>query len=427
MLKPNSWRWVLIAIGVLAILAIALQLWNRRPETLVIATAQPGTHAHDLSLRLAEIVERESTSLRLEVLATAGATENVSMLQEGDVDLAIVQADADAGPDARLVVFLYPQLYHLIVRDAIPAAGFADLAGLRLGAPPEGSGGEQSLQGVLAHYGLREEDFAEFVHLSTTEMVEAFDSGAIDALFMVNLLGNSSAAQILQSGNARLLPFDQGAAMRLTQPYLESLVIPRGAYDAAPPQPAANLETVGVETLLLAHDTVDAALVKELTRILFDFRSELTTDTPALAGMLNPLQASSTTIALHEGAQHYYLRDEPSLLQRYSDSAGLLITLATLLVSGLLALRSWIRSAKAVSIDELNREMVAMIEQVPVTTEIAPLKLMEKRLVEMLKGVVDDLDHDRLEAAHAEAFMLTWNHTVETVRLQQAALADATA
>lgn len=423
-IKPNHWRWVLFALGAVALIAIGAQLWNRRPETLVIATAQPGSVAHDVALQFAEIVARESRDLRLEVLPSAGSVENLRLLQAREVDLAIAQADVPAGPDARLMVLLFSQLFHIIVRDSIEAESFADLAGLRLGVPAVDSGGYQSLQGLLAYYQLGEQDFAAFEHLSSQAMIDAFNAGEVDALFLVGLIGHQVPTEILRGGNARLLPLAQGDAMRLTQPFLETVIIPKGAYNAAPPQPAEDLPTVAVESLLLAHEAVRPAHVQELTGLLFDFRSELAVNTPAIMGMLNPLEASSTTVAVHPGAESFYLRDEPSFLERRADFIALLITLATLGFSALYAVRAWYRSRGLVSIEALNREMLAMIESVPSMQAESELQRAEKRLVEILKRVVDDLDNEGLDPAAVEAFMLTWNHAVETIRHQQSLVAE---
>ncbi len=49
--------------------------------------------------------------ITLKVRITAGSSENMKLLQAGQIDLATVQADIEAVPSARIESNLYPDMF----------------------------------------------------------------------------------------------------------------------------------------------------------------------------------------------------------------------------------------------------------------------------------------------------------------------------
>jgi TRAP-type uncharacterized transport system substrate-binding protein len=92
--------------------------WNwhqSRVVTLKVAAGSRGGQYHSFALALAKVVERKSDSIRLEVLETAGSAENVRLLTENKVRLALLQNDTVLDASIQVVSPLFPELYHLIV------------------------------------------------------------------------------------------------------------------------------------------------------------------------------------------------------------------------------------------------------------------------------------------------------------------------
>jgi TRAP transporter TAXI family solute receptor len=409
-----------LVVGLSAALLFALD--GLRVRTVRIATDAQGSLTYRSAEYLGELLARERTRIRLEVLATQGAYENMRMLQDGEADLAIVQNDVPAVAEARSVAYLIQQLFHVIVRDDAAISSVADLAGMRVGTPPPGSGSYNSFFSLLEHYDLSPDDFAAFETLPDADLMEAFRSGELDAIFLTNAAGSERPERVLRGGGAHLLAIDQAEAMRLDRPNISAATLPRGAYNGNPPIPAEDLPTVGIETVLVAHRDLDAATVREITRVLFEHRLEFAEIEPQLATMRSAREGTAVSLPVHPGADRFFNRDEPNFVEANPDFFALILTLITLAFSGVLAVRSLLARRQKQRADQYNQEIVALMRQIPATDDVEELYRIEQRLFAILKNVVDDLDNDRLESESIGAFKLAWDPAMESVRHRQALL-----
>jgi TRAP transporter TAXI family solute receptor len=103
--------------------------------SLVLGTATPGGGFPLFGDAFAEIVNAQEPALRLQTRNTKGSTENVPLLEEGKLDLALVAGEiasaALAKPDTRLriVAAMYSSPGMFIVRGDSPHRAIADLRG----------------------------------------------------------------------------------------------------------------------------------------------------------------------------------------------------------------------------------------------------------------------------------------------------------
>ncbi|MES2946006.1 MAG: TAXI family TRAP transporter solute-binding subunit [Pseudomonadota bacterium] len=417
---------LLLILAVLVLVGGAYVYFDQqRVHTVKVGTSGAGNISFTVSQELAKIMAREYPRLRLEIVETKGAVENMLLLQQGKIDLGFSQNDIPAVPEARMVAFVHPQLFHLIVPMDSSIQNVADLKGKRVGTPAVGGGSYKAFMTLAGHYDLKPEDFSSFKNMGSGALIKAFQGGELDALFGSDAYGEERPRQLLGSGRARLVAIDQASAMRLTLPYITAVTIPKGAYKANPPVPAADLETVAIQASLLAHKDLNPAIVQEITRLLFDFKSEMSQTAPQLAALKSPIDSGSEIMPLHDGARAYFEKDKPSFLEQNPDYIALVLTLATMGVSGLLAMRAKLKNVNKKRADQYNQEIVTLMELVQNSGDIEQLATAERKLFAMFKQVVDDKDHDELDGAALESFILTWNQALQTVRHRQIMLAGA--
>ncbi len=110
----------------------------------------------------------------------------------------------------------------------------------------------------------------------------------------------------LATGNASLVGIDQVESLRLTVPYLEPSLLPKGTYDGAQPIPPSDIPVAGVRAVLLARSDVPDEAIQAITRTLFDFRSELVQSYPRAAQIQLPGKFDTIGLPFHPGATAYY-------------------------------------------------------------------------------------------------------------------------
>ncbi len=338
-----------------------------RAYRLKLAAGDQLGESYILSEAIEKTVEARHPKIQIELVETGGTSENLEKLEKGEVDLATAQADVPPGASARLVAVLYRDLFQLVVKENSGINQFTDLRGKPIGLQPSG-GQFRSFLEVAAHYGLQPTDFS-FIGDSDQEADEAFRENRVQAVFRVRAPGNQSVADLVQQYRGQLVAIEQANAMRIKYPAFQADEIPQGAYQGNPPVPAANLNTVGVDRLLLANHTVPDAVIREITAVINEHRQELAEQIqvesvkPLVSSIRDPRQSGDADVPIHQGALNYYERNEPSFVQENADFLALLLTVALLGGSWLWEFKKWIERRKKDFADRYIEKAVYLMKE----------------------------------------------------------------
>lgn len=355
MIKYKSRLIIFLALGLLICLFVSL--FRSQKQHLEIAAGKPNGDSFIFAKKMAEVVNNSEHNITISVTKTTpGTQKNLELLRQGEVQLAMAQADVPAPPQAQLVSLLFPDMYQLIVKKDSEIENILDLKEKRVALPPSGGGQIKSFNFLMEHYGLLNENLTKynvenesessnnkykFYSVESRSPDKKFCEGKADVVFHVRRAGNNSIRQLLKDCNGKLIPIKQAGAMKIEHPDLDTAIIPQGAYQGNPPIPARDLTTVSVNRLLLAHKDVDKNVIRTITRILYENRQDLIYDCrdasfeqsqdvechtgdylqrriPAAALISQPNKSSGTGKPVHPGAKSYYNREDPSWFERYS-------------------------------------------------------------------------------------------------------------
>jgi hypothetical protein len=398
-------------------------------STLTLAAGDPEGESYIISEAIEKVVERNS-SIKIEVISTGGTAESLKKLQEGTAQLATAQADVASeeisgtkAQSSRTVAILYKDLFQLVVRDP-NIKQFSDLRGKRVALPIKG-GQYKSFDKVAQHYGLLKEDKKtldiKVTGLSNNENYddkqaeEDFKSRTVDALFRVRALGNQGISMLVKDYDGRLVSIEQAKAMKIQHPAFESAEIPQGAYKGNFAVPDKDLPTVAVSRILVVRDTVDASVIQEITRIIFEHRQEIANAIskehpevkPLIASIDRPSNTSGSIPPIHPGAVAFYERDKPSFVQEHADYLALILTVIVVVVSWIRQLKIWIESSRKNEADEYIASAINLMKASP-----NDLEKNQKLLDEIFRKAADALI---LESISQESFR-TFNEAYKTTR-----------
>ena len=407
-----------VSVGV-AIASITKLIHDQtRIHTVQLATGGPTGEYYAFGQAIAQVVETNEPKIRVEVVESPGSTQNMNDIHSHNVDLALVQNDTPVQPNVRAVAQLYPEMFHLIAAKDTNINTLTDLRGKRIALMPEGSGSYNLFWPLSQHYGLNQNDF-QFRPMTATDAHIALQAGSVDALFRIIGLGNSSVTELLATNQFKLVPIDQIGALQLTQPYLESTVIPKGSYDGGSPIPSQDLPVVAVSALLIANVDVNPDVVKAITRILYEHRNELIRVNPRTANIQSPDVSQNLGFPLHEGARAYYTQDNPSFLVTYAEPIGLLLSVSILLCSSLWQGRQWLIRNQKDRADRYNLQILDLIEKIEQARDFDELQTLRQQLLEILRKVVVDLDIDRISPESFQSFTFPWEVANTAIRHQE--------
>ena len=398
-----------VAFGIMAVRE------SNRTHTITIATGSTRGQYYAFGKALSEVVAEHYPGIQIEVVATRGAVQNLHMLEEGEVQLALAQNDTPASPSARAVASLFPEMLHVI---AAPNSGievFGDLRGRRVALMQEGSGSYALFWKLARHYGLTPDNL-DHVALPPIEANQALIDGEVDALSRVMALGNRGMAELMQESQAGLVAIEQVDALRLTQPFLSQETVPQGAYGGSPPIPANDTPAVAVQAVLMADQNLDAQVVANITQVLNEYRRELIALHPGSAAISVPTSSLNFGIPVHIGAESYYTQDRPNFLVTYAEAIGLIVSVTVLAASSAWQIHQrWLMRQKNRA-DQYNIEILSLLDRVYAAESPEQLEALRMQLLEILKKVVEDLDLDRITSESFESFTFPWGVAITAIR-----------
>ena len=246
---------------------------------LNIATGGTSGTYYPIGGAMAEILNKEIPDMNASAQSTGATVANINMLQEGSVDLAIVQNDItyyaangiemfkDKKVDnLRGVAVLYPETCQIVTLAETGIKNVADLKGKRVAVGAAGSGAEANARQILEAYGITYDDI-DAQYLSFGEAASALKDGNVDAAFLTAGYPTAAVQDISSQNKVALVPLDNDKidALIAKYPYYTKTVIPAGTYAGVDVETPA----VSVMAMLVASDKVDEQMGYDIVKALF--------------------------------------------------------------------------------------------------------------------------------------------------------------
>jgi TRAP transporter TAXI family solute receptor len=395
---------VIWLLALTVVLAFFLRASNHR---IVIAAGPREGDSFELATSIARVVEERHPELDIEVFETHGSSENVALLESGQADIATMQSDVESDGSVHVVSSLYFDAYQLLVSESSDIQTPADLVGHSVAIGPRGSGHFESFWFLIEHYGI-DADQLVAMPMSADAANFAMRQGQVDAVFRVHAVGNESVRQLAGKLALRLVPIEQADALAIRHPAISKGSIAQGSYRGHPALPAADQPTAMVERFMVARADLDAAMVHDFTRALFEERSQLIAENSLAGFIAAPNVDGKLALPIHEGARRYYDREKPSFWQQNTRVVAPTLYVIVILSSAIFAIRARIIRARHVRMSHYSLELMDIAEEAQKTVKQADLIPLHDRLMAMLRRVVVDLDRERVSQDEFEHFSFTW-------------------
>jgi len=304
-----------------AALAIVLLLASSAGATaegimVTLGTATPGGGFPVYGDAVAQTINEVDPSIEVRTRHTKGSTENVPMLEAGQLDLALVQGEvaheALAGigrPPSKLLIFtaMYTTPGMFVVRGDQPYRTMADLKGKPVVWGARGSGLVVLARYVLEGLGLdMERDFQSTYLDRAGDGPAMVQDGRAAALWGGGTGWPGFAAVARGAQGARFIApgTDERARIQARHPFLKTMSIPAGAY----PGQAEAIVSVGSWSFVLAKPDLPDETVYRLAKALHGGESKLAARLPQgrETTAANTVAAAPRPELIHPGARRYF-------------------------------------------------------------------------------------------------------------------------
>jgi TRAP transporter TAXI family solute receptor len=282
--------------------------------TLVLGTATPGGGFPLYGDALAAAINTTDSSFRIETRNTKGSAENITLLEEGKLDIALVAGEpayeAFAGigrpvTSVKIITAIYSNPGMFAVRGDSPYPSLQSLIGQPVVWGTRDSGLTLLARYVLDGLGLdRERDF-QAVYLDRAGDGPAMVLDGRAAALWGGGLGWPGFTAITQAGG-RLIGLSPADAARISKKhvFLKQLTVPAGTY----PNQKDVITSVGSWSYLLARPGLDDDIAYRLARTihrsynaLIQRLAQARETTPQ-----NTVVAAPRMVNIHPGVQKYF-------------------------------------------------------------------------------------------------------------------------
>lgn len=282
---------------------------------VTLGTATPGGGFPVYGRAFADAVHAVDSTLDIQQRNTKGSSENVPLLERGELDLALVQGEAAyeaiagvgrAPADLRILTAMYSSPGMFVVRADSSHRSIADLRGQPVAFGARGSGLVILARYVLDGIGLdQQKDFrAIFLDAAADGPAMVMD-GRAAALWGGGLGWPGFAAVAKGPAGARFIAptAEQIARIRAKHAFLKALTIPPGSY---PGQDRA-IESVGSWSFVMTRPTLPDDVAYRLARALHRGEAEIARRLPAARETTpaNTVAAAPRPDLIHPGVARY--------------------------------------------------------------------------------------------------------------------------
>ncbi|MHC4167199.1 MAG: TAXI family TRAP transporter solute-binding subunit [Planctomycetota bacterium] len=298
------------------------------PRTYVLATGSESGVYYALGLGIQAAVTEVDPNIRIEVLSTSGAVENLALLDKGQDDFAFTQNNIAhwfyhgqklwALPSRKIagVASLYTESIQIIASKDSYVSEVRDLRGKTVCTKPDETSKFSLATDILGAVGIERSQITETTHslVGACEAVED-PNDPTEAAFIVGGVPTPAIADVCEGGQIGLIDFPKRLASlsRRSCPYLVYHSISPNTY----PGQTEEVMTLGVRALLVARRDLAPEVVHTVAKAIFEQTEEL--ERKHVQGNNIELHSATKgmTIYLHPGAKQYLRLPLPVRLRRY--------------------------------------------------------------------------------------------------------------
>jgi TRAP-type uncharacterized transport system substrate-binding protein len=313
-------RWLLF-IGLIAILCIAGVGWvaldyfiPAPPSEIAIGTAFKGASFDYYGQRYRERFSR--ANVKLEPRETAGAVENLELLQDPNsgIQIAFVTggvSDGNHSPGLLSLGTIYNIPYWVFYASIEPLDRLSQLKGKRIAVGPVGSGTRHAAEKILRKGGVNAAT-ATLLPFAGNDAVDALRDGKVDVVWIIGAPYAPAIQALLTNPSVRLMTFPMAEAFIRIFPDLVRLVLPQGVFDIDRVIPPNDVPLIGTTTRVLIRNDLHPAIVHLLLKTMIEEHGgpeifQRSGEFPTSTDAEYPMAASAVD----------YYKNGPSFMQRH--------------------------------------------------------------------------------------------------------------
>jgi TRAP-type uncharacterized transport system substrate-binding protein len=422
----KSNRSQIVLFSILTLILTAITVWGGRTllqnsETLVFAVGDANGPEARFASRLATVLKNNSSRLRLKIVPNSDNAKAVAQFDRKEAGLAILRTDAKIPPRARAVAILEHDVLLLISPAAKKIKTVAELRKKKIAVVAEN---ESSVTLIRTILDLSDAPAAARVQMAPPGLTldKLFSSGfgaVIGVVHASRTVKDKNFEQIARRGTFVLNAIDAAKALTRKYPVLSEETIASGTFSASPALPEEDVETVGLQWLLVAQSTLPKATVSDLARIIYENKMELALD----GGFGSKIEPAATEkdafVVAHPGAIEYINDETKSFVERYSDLMYVALAALGIIGSIFAAIYTKVTRVAPEKASELATAVLDVGERMADANSLDELEELQDELEAILRRVVIGLRDGTISGDGLETFKLGYEFVRDEIGMRR--------
>ena len=229
------------------------------PKTLRFASGSSWGAYNKFARQYQEVLAKQG--LKIEVLESKGSSENLELLSQGKADIAFVQGGLlprDASVQLECLGSVYYEPLWVFVRSKTIPRELSELRGKRMAIGPVGSGTRAIALEILRDAELQQE--ISTVDVGGEQAEKLFNSGEVDALFLVGTPSIPVISRMLTAPGVQLMQFARAHALERRHQFLSVVQLYAGVVDLKRNIPPNDVELLAPAATLVVRKDFHRAL-----------------------------------------------------------------------------------------------------------------------------------------------------------------------
>jgi uncharacterized protein len=284
--------------------------------TITLGTATPGGGFPLYGNAFADVMNEADPTLSIEPRNTKGSNENIPLLEEGKLDIALVAGEPSyeafmgiGRPATRLKILtaMYSSPGMFVVRADSPYKTIRDLVGKSVAFGAKGSGLPILSRYLLDGLGLKQDEDFQSIYLDRAGDGPAMVvDGRAAALWGAGIGWPGFKTMSEGPGGARFIAPDAAeiARIRAKHTFLKPLTVPAGSY----PNQSTPIDSLGSWSFVLARENLPDDVAYRLAKSLHTAESPLCKKLPQACETTaaNTVAAAPRVELIHPGVLKYF-------------------------------------------------------------------------------------------------------------------------
>jgi TRAP-type uncharacterized transport system substrate-binding protein len=392
-------------------------------ETLTFAVGAPNGEEAQFAAKLATVLKNLHSRLRLKILPNVDNARAVAQFERREADLAIVRTDAKVPPRARAVAILDHDLIMLFSPGGKKIKSFDDLKKQKkIAVMADGDNSATFIKGI---FGLTDSpELASRVQLappgSTLDKLFASGFGAVIVVaHATRVMQDKGYEQLARKGGFTLNAIESSKALARKIPGIAEETVETGMLSSSPEVPDDDLDTIGVQWLLVAQSRITNTTATDLARIVYENKADLGLDN-GFASKIDPADTDKNAFVMaHPGAAEYINDDTKSFMDKYSDMMYLGAAALSVIGSIFAAIYAQITRVCPEKASWLATEILVVGEKIEHAHTMDQLEVLQEDLEKILRGVVVGLRDGTISSDGLETFKLGYEFVRGEIELRR--------